>query len=434
MKEYLQQIIKENKAGKSIGITSICSANRYVIEASILNAKKQNQFILIESTSNQVNQYGGYTDMKPEDFKNFVLNTAKSFNFPVDKIILGGDHLGPNAWRDEASSTAMEKAKVQVAEYIKAGYSKIHLDTSMKLADDGDLDLQLDNTVIAERAALLCQTAENTYKNFKGKGKPIYIIGSDVPPPGGETVYQDIRVTSPEEVDETIEITRKAFYKYGLEDAWERVTAVVVQPGVEFSSSNIFDYCDEKTKKLIQKIQEKENLAYEAHSTDFQKKNSLKKMVENYFAILKVGPWLTFSFREEVFALSKIEEELSAKIKSIQLSQIVEIIDEQMKRHPKFWEKYYKGSESEKLFDRKFSYSDRIRYYWSNRKVIESLMKLFSNLSVNKIPPALINQYLPNQYKAIRENEIENKPIEIVYHKIKEVLEIYNYATSGGNL
>lgn len=435
MKEYLQEIIKENKSGKAVGITSICSANNYVVEASILNAKKNNRYILIESTSNQVNQYGGYTGMKPEDFKNFVLNTAQSLKFPGDKIILGGDHLGPNAWKDEASSSAMEKAKVQVSEYIKAGYSKIHLDASMKLADDGNVNLHLDISVIAKRAALLCHIAEDTYKSLKSKNKkPLYIIGSDVPPPGGETENQNIRITSPEEVDETIEITRKAFYKHGLENAWERVIAVVVQPGVEFGSYNVFDYCDEKAELLIQKIQEKENLAYEAHSTDFQKKNLLKKMVENYFAILKVGPWLTFSFREAVFALSKIEEELSAKIKSIQLSHIVETIDEQMKNHPKFWEKYYKGNESEKLFDRKFSHSDRIRYYWSNKKVIESLQKLLSNLAGNKIPLALISQYLPNQYRGIRENEIENKPVEIIYHKINEVLEIYNYATSGGNL
>jgi len=102
-----------------------------------------------------------------------------------------------------------------------------------------------------------------------------------------------------------------------------------------------------------------------------------------------------FSFREAVFALSKIEE-LSAKIKSIRLSCIVEVVDEQMKINPKFWEKYYKGNAGEQFFDRKFSYIDRIRYYWSNKKVKESLLKLLSNLSNNKIPLALISQYLPN--------------------------------------
>ncbi len=435
MSEYLQSIIKENKSGNSVGVTSICSANSYVIEASILNAKKNNRNILIESTSNQVNQFGGYTGMKPEEFKNYVFKTAEDLKFPKEKIILGGDHLGPNAWKNEASSEAMGKAKVQVEEYVKAGYSKIHLDASMKLADDENKNLQLDTEIVAERAAQLCRAAEYAFKNMKMKNhKPFYIIGSDVPPPGGGTEHQEIRITSPDEVEATIEITKKAFCKYGLEHAWNRVIAVVVQPGVEFDNYEVYDFCAEKAKGLTQKIQEKKNLSYEAHSTDFQKKDSLKEMVKNNFAILKVGPWLTFSFREAVFALASIEEELLLKIKSMQPSNIIELIDKQMKLDPEYWEKYYKGNEDENSFDRKFSLSDRIRYYWNNKKVNGSLNQLINNLSGIKIPLTLISQYLPDQFKAVRENEIENNPKEIIYHKINEVLEIYNYATSGGNL
>ncbi len=435
MSEYLPQIIHKNKSGNSVGITSICSANNYVIESALLNAKKKNCHVLIESTSNQVNQFGGYTGMKPEDFKNFVFKTAEALNFPQDKIILGGDHLGPNAWKDETAAEAMEKAKVQIEEYIKAGYSKIHLDASMKLADDGDKNLQLDTEIVAERAAQLCRAAENTFKNLKNKNnKPFYIIGSDVPPPGGETEHRDIQITSPEEVDKTIELAEKAFCRYGLKDTWSRVIAVVVQPGVEFGNYEVSDYSSEKAKLLIRKIRETENLAYEAHSTDYQKRNSLKEMVENNFAILKVGPWLTFSFREAVYALSKIEEELLYLNKSIKSSSLFKVINEQMISNPKYWEKYYRGSEGEKFFDRKFSFSDRIRYYWSDKKVQESLQKLITNLSGNKIPLTLLSLYLPNQYTAVKEKKINNEPIEIIYNKINEVLEIYNYATLGGNL
>ena len=435
MSEYLQKIIKENKSGLPVGIASICSSNSYVIEAALLNAKRNNLHVVIESTSNQVNQFGGYTGMKPENFKDVVFKTAEELKFPREKIILGGDHLGPNPWKDEVSPEAMEKAKKQVEEYVKAGYSKIHLDASMKLADDGDKNLQLDTEVVADRAAQLCRTAESAFNNLKEKNhKPFYIIGSDVPPPGGGTEHKDIQITTPKEVDRTIELTKNAFCKYGLEDAWNRVIAVVVQPGVEFSNYEVFDFCNEKAQELTRKIQYKENLAYEAHSTDFQKRDSLKQMVKSNFAILKVGPWLTYSFREAVFGLAKIEEELLLKIKSIQPSKIVELIDMEMKFEPKYWEKYYKGNEDEKTFDRKFSYSDRIRYYWSNKKVRESLQRLIYNLSEDKIPLTLVSQYLPNQFRSIRENEIENTPKEIIYHKINEVLEIYNYATSGGKV
>ena len=68
---------------------------------------------------------------------------------------------------------------------------------------------------------------------------------------------------------------------------------------------------------------EKKCIVYEAHSTDYQKKDSLKKMVEDNFAILKVGPWLTFAFREAVFALAKIEEELLKTYRNVKQSNVV---------------------------------------------------------------------------------------------------------------
>ena len=435
MKEHLQEIIKKNKSGKAVGIASICSANKFVIEAAMLNAKKNNSYLLIESTSNQVNQYGGYTGMKPHDFLDYVYGTAQTLGFRNEKIIFGGDHLGPNAWKNEDSGSAMNKASVMIEDYVKAGYSKIHLDASMKCADDGDPDLPLETEIVAERAAHLCKKSEGIYKEQKKTNlKPVYIIGSDVPPPGGETESgQSIEITRAEQVDKTIELTKNAFYKNGLEEAWERVIAVVVQPGVDFGNNDIHEYSPANAVELVKKIRQKDSIVYEAHSTDYQKKDSLKKMVEDNFAILKVGPWLTFAFREAVFALAKIEEELLKTSRNVMPSNIVCVMEEQMKLNPKYWKNYYKGDENKKSFEMKYSFSDRIRYYWNNSEVKNSLNRLFYNLSKNKIPLTLLSQYLPNQYYGIRENEISNKPNEIIYHKINEVLEIYNYATLGRN-
>ena len=103
----IQALIKEHKSGDPVGITSICSVNEYVIKAAILNAKKISSFLLIESTSNQVDQFGGYTGMKPNDFRDVVYSTAGSMGFPVTNIILGGDHLGPNAWSDKPTKFAI---------------------------------------------------------------------------------------------------------------------------------------------------------------------------------------------------------------------------------------------------------------------------------------------------------------------------------------
>ena len=428
------EVIKNHKSGNPVGITSVCSSNLYVIKAAIINAKKNNQLALIESTSNQVDQFGGYTGITPAQFSKLVFDMAESLNFPKENLILGGDHLGPNRWQNENSKSAMKKAKDQISAYVSAGYTKIHLDASMKCADDGSEQTPLTSSVIAERSTLLCKAAEEAYeKSNKYNEQPVYIIGTDVPPPGGaKNNHNEIHVTSAKEVEETIELTKKEFEKNNLYDAWKRVIAVVVQPGVEFGDSNVFDYDRNKSKNLKELIEKKENLVYEAHSTDYQKKESLREMVEDHFVFLKVGPWLTFAFREAVFALSLIEKELLSKKKDVVISNIMEVIEKSMIDNPAYWGKYYGNDEVESKLKRMYSYSDRIRYYWADEQVDKSLKLLLKNLTTNKIPHTLISQYFPNEYYAIKEGKLTENPEELIQHKISGVLDIYNYATSGG--
>jgi D-tagatose-1,6-bisphosphate aldolase subunit GatZ/KbaZ len=174
------------------------------------------------------------------------------------------------------------------------------------------------------------------------------------------------------------------------------------------------------------------NIVYEAHSTDYQKKELLRQMVEDHFAFLKVGPWLTFAFREAVFALALIEKELLSGKRGIILSNLLEVVDERMNNFPKYWEKYYDFSERENKLKRKYSYSDRIRYYWADNIVNDSLQRLVHNLTENKIPHILLSQYLSEEYFAVREGRISENPEEIILHKISKVIDIYNFATHGG--
>jgi D-tagatose-1,6-bisphosphate aldolase subunit GatZ/KbaZ len=262
---------------------------------------------------------------------------------------------------------------------------------------------------------------------------PVYIIGTDVPSPGGAKDHQKyLHITLAEEVEETISLTKKAFQKNNLQEAWQRVIGVVVQPGVEFGDSEVFNYERENSQHLVKLIESYPSIVYEAHSTDYQKKELLKQMVEDHFVFLKVGPWLTYKFREAVFALSLIENEIFSDRKEAVLSNLIEVVEEKMVENPKYWKKYYTGSEEENKQKRKYSYSDRIRYYWSDKKVDEALKKLLNNLSENKIPQTLINKYLPEEYKAIQNGSLSDNPEEIILNRISEVLEIYNYATSGG--
>ena len=421
------KILEENKNGNRLGIYSICSAQPVVLKASMLQAKKDNSIILIESTSNQVDQYGGYTGMIPSDFVSFVYCLADEVDFNKNDILLGGDHLGPNTWQNENASDAMEKALVLIEDYVKAGYQKIHLDASMFCADDeGDRHQPLSNSIVAERAALMAEVAEKTHIKFcQDKSKPVYVIGTEVPIPGGAQEEEEVvHPTSAAAALETIEVTKKAFLAKGLDDAWSRVYAVVVQPGVEFGDDQVFHYNRNSANELSQTIIAQDKLVYEAHSTDYQSEKGLSQLVEDHFCILKVGPWLTFGYREALFSLSMIEDEMLLP-KGLETSNLRNVIEEVMISDPKYWRKYYPGDQDQQKFKRKYSFSDRSRYYWPNEKIQTALQKLITNLERYPISLSLLSQFMPNQYTAINEGIIENKVDEIILNKTQEVISLY---------
>lgn len=430
-KHPLNNIIKSQKNGVPKGIYSICSANEYVIEVALKYAMQKKINALIESTCNQVNQFGGYTGMKPLDFANFVFSIANRIRYPKNKIILGGDHLGPNPWKKETSQNAMEKACSMVREYVSAGFSKIHLDASMCLADDsegkhGALDLE----IIAEREAKLCFEAEKAYKNIFSSDTllPVYVVGSEVPAPGGtKEAKENSEISSSFNLKHTIELTKKAFNDLNLESAWERVIAVVVNLGIEFNNKKVFEYNKKNVQGLFRIIKQYPNLAIEAHSTDYQPRSALKNMVKDGVAILKVGPALTLAFREALFALCYIEKELFFNTIEVQ-SNLIEVIEEAMLENSKYWIDYYGGTDEEKRLARKYSFLDRSRYYLDVPKVKKAVEILFENLKKKKIPLPLISQFMPIQYQKIRDSIIKNDPKELVRDSIVNVLDKYYYA------
>lgn len=235
----MKDIIARHKAGEHVGICSVCSAHPLVIEAALRFDLNTDNKVLIEATSNQVNQFGGYTGMTPADFRDFVLNIARDVGFPRERLILGGDHLGPNCWQNEPAEAAMEKSVELIKTYVAAGFTKIHLDASMSCADD---PVPLAPVVVAQRAAQLCKAAEET-ANEEQKAALTYVIGTEVPVPGGEaSSINCVHVTRVEDAAQTLDTHRAAFSALGLEDAMTRVIAIVVQPGVEFDHTQIIPY------------------------------------------------------------------------------------------------------------------------------------------------------------------------------------------------
>ena len=153
MKHPIQEMMEQRRQGKKCGIPSYCTANPLVLEIILRRAKLLNTPVLIEATANQVNQYGGYTGMVPSDFYEMIIKMAKEFDVPETLIILGGDHLGPLTWQNLPEKEAMEKSVELVYQYARAGFTKIHLDTSMKVADDPEGLLSTET--IARRGAEL---------------------------------------------------------------------------------------------------------------------------------------------------------------------------------------------------------------------------------------------------------------------------------------
>ena len=434
----MKDIVKRYKSGENVGIFSVCCSNQYVIEAAMQKLLNKNISLLVEATANQVDQFGGYTGMKPKEYVKYIYSIADKVGFPKERIILGGDHLGPLTWRTINPREAMENAKNLIREYVLAGFSKIHIDTSMPL--NGDFENEIfDDSLIAKRASVLCKVAEEAYLELKEKNDeamhPVYIIGSEVPIPGGAQVEEEEagpKVTSVKGFKNTVETFKKAFESFGVGDAWQYVIGVVVQPGVEFSSDYVWEYNREEAKDLIDELKNYPQLIFEAHSTDYQTPRALKEMVEDGFIILKVGPALTFGFREGIFALNHIENELLKYDENVELSNFIEVLDFSMIKNPKDWVHHYSGTGEKIKLERKYSLSDRARYYMPKDEVNFALEKLMNNLEGIEIPMTIISQFMHEQYKKVREGVLKPIAKELLKDRIGEYLDDYVYAVENG--
>jgi D-tagatose-1,6-bisphosphate aldolase subunit GatZ/KbaZ len=405
------------------GIYSVCSAHPVVLEAAILEGLRTGQTVLIEATCNQVNQEGGYTGMTPANFRDRVLAIASRLEFPTQRLILGGDHLGPHPWVKLDAAAAMQRAEEMVRHYAEAGFRKIHLDASMSCADDV---LSLSAETVARRAAQLCRAAEEACPDVC-----VYVIGTEVPTPGGATeVLSHVDVTSAASADEAVESHREAFRSAGLDHVWPRVIALVVQPGLEFGHDSVVTYVPEIATHLAALLKCHPGLVYEAHSTDYQLPAAYGKLMRDGFRIQKVGPALTFALRQALSALARIEGEIPDLA---QRSELLDVLERAMLADDRFWKSHYHGANTEQHLLRFFSYSDRIRYYWTVPEVQASVDLLLDNLG-DVVPQMLLCEYLPVQYARVRAGEIDATPISILRDAVTLALRPYSDAVADARL
>ncbi len=372
--------------GEHAGIVSVCSAHPIVIEAALRTARAQGRSVLIEATCNQVNQEGGYTGQTPQDFRAMVETLATTVGLDPALVILGGDHLGPNPWKHLPAAEAMDRADTLVRTYARAGFVKLHLDASMGCQGE---PTALPDSIVASRTARLAAAAEAV----RSGADPIYVIGTEVPEPGGHLAgTAPPAPTPPEAMLRTYDSHRAAFMARGLEKAFGRVTALVVQPGVEFSHASVHRPVPPRIAGLVAALRTLPGVVFEAHSTDYQSAADLRTLVVNGFAILKVGPALTFALREALYALDAMADRLAGQKPTGTLMAVMEQV---MCEAPSHWAHCFAGSQAELRDCRHFSRLDRIRYYWARPVATAAVARLMERLAGVHLSTGLVHDHLP---------------------------------------
>jgi D-tagatose-bisphosphate aldolase class II non-catalytic subunit len=233
-------------------------------------------------------------------------------------------------------------------------------------------------------------------------------------------------VTRPEAAFRTLAAHEAAFARRGLREAFDRVIALVVQPGVEFDHSSVRIFEPSEAEPLVATLAQRPDVVFEAHSTDYQPAALLAALVGAGFAILKVGPALTFALREALYGLDLMAAELRPDRRDRSLKAIMEKL---MMANPTHWARHYFGAENEQRLLRHYGYSDRIRYYWPCPEAATAVDALISDLDSSPLPETLISQFLPRCYQAVRDGRLDPRPRALVDFCIKSALEPYRSAT-----
>ena len=416
----LKDLRKRHLLGGGGGQVAVCSAHPRVLAAAAARAKDDGVLLLVEATASQVNLSGGYTGMTPADFAGHMTRLTADYGLAPEQILLGADHLGPHPWRHLPAREAMAHAEALARTFVAAGFQKLHLDTGRGCADDPRDRLPVKTA--AQRAACLCRAAECAARDFR-RLPPFYVIGTEVPAPGGALGQNGVvTVTGPQDMRDELAAYKEAFSRAGVDQAWERIIAVVVQPGVDFDNHQAVAYNPQAAAALSAFHDElPKAMTFEIHAADYQTPSALKQMVRDHFALIKIGPCLTFALREALFALAHIENELPGLAHR---SDLMAVMERLMQAHPEHGNAHYHGTGQERLYLRRYGLRDRIRYYWSRAEARQACELLMNNLH-RPIPHPLLRQFLPDLAGAIAGGNLPPTPEAILQARIQSALHPY---------
>ena len=354
--------MKIDKIINNKALPSFCTSNIEVIKSILFFCHIKKLPCLIECTSNQVNQHGGYTNKTPKMFIKEILSISKKIKFNSKKLFLGGDHLGPLPWKKRSKTVAIKNSISLINDYLDQKFCKIHIDTSIKCKNDE----YINSDIIFERTNEILNN-DNIKKKIKDK---FLVVGTEVPLSGSGD-NENIIKTSKKQIETEVIKFKKILKKQNLKN---NIFGLVIEPGMKYMHSSVTkpNFTNFTNKKNISK---KNNFVYEAHSTDYQSKKILKQLVKNNFKFLKVGPELTYSYSRSLFFMENIEKN-NFKLKN---SNIKKIIFSSMLKNRKYWEGYYEKKTPELLLNSKL---DRMRYYFNSKPVVNSIKTLKKNINL----------------------------------------------------
>ena len=392
MSDVLGDLRSDHLAGRRRGLASVCSAHPDVLAAAMHAALAGPGALLVEATAGQVNQYGGYTGMTPEAFVAELRRLAAAGGFPPERLTVGADHLGPYVWRADPAEAAMARCEELIRRCVRAGFRKLHLDTGFGCADDPAPLVPPEQA--AARAVRLCRAAEAAVA--EGQARPFYVVGAEVPAPGGDLAGDEAPAVTPvADLVDALDRLRAGFRAAGLESAWERVVAVVVQPGVEFGDERVAAYRSERAAALSAFHARLPGImTFEIHSTDYQPAEALDRLTADHFTLLKLGPCLTHACHRAVLALERLEGELLAGRPGVERSGVADALEAAMLADPAHWQTHYRGGPDELRRLRRESLRDRARYYWGAPAVQSALGRLRRNLA-GPLPLPRVERFFP---------------------------------------
>ena len=184
--------MKINKILESKALPSFCTANTDVLNSIMFYCYLKKLPCLIECTSNQVNQSGGYTKKTPKDFMNLIYRLKKKYKLSDSQLFIGGDHLGPLPWKNQTSKIALKNSVILIDNFLKQKFDKIHIDTSIKCKDDKFLN----NEIIFQRTNFILDKVK---KNNRIK-KKFLVIGTEVPLSGSDN-NKNVILTSKKQIE-----------------------------------------------------------------------------------------------------------------------------------------------------------------------------------------------------------------------------------------